>query len=422
MTHLDRLFAEMAKEEDRQLSVSHRRVLVRHRLVQARCPRLSSARTGWAIGAWATICGVTLVAGTLLWRGTVASHLTATLGDSKSPVAEGAWVNAPAMASLPLQFSDGSRVEVTPSSRVRLLELSQRGAQLALDSGRAGVDVVHRDDRRWELRAGPFVVHVTGTKFDLSWTPNDDRFELVMQEGQVELVGCGFGAGRQLVAGQRVLASCHDNRVEISYDRAAVPEPASSVLGSVSESNGSEMDDSPAARAIASPSSGLAVPKQPSATPIKVDWGALAKQGKYAEALEVVERSGFATESARMRLDELALLAETARHARKPAKARQALTLLRQRFPGSRQAGLAAFSIGVLEFDSWGAYSKAAGWFRTYLKEAPSGPLTREARGRLMEALSRSGSAESSRLASAYLRDYPAGPHAALAKRILATP
>ena len=69
------------------------------------------------------------------------------------------------------------------------------------------------------------------------------------------------------------------------------------------------------------------------------------------------------------------------------------------------------------------AYAKAADWFQIYLKERPGGPLTREARGRVMEATHRTGRrTEARNLALTYLLDYPAGPHAELARRIVSSP
>ena len=69
------------------------------------------------------------------------------------------------------------------------------------------------------------------------------------------------------------------------------------------------------------------------------------------------------------------------------------------------------------------AYSQAARSFRTYLKERPGGPMTREALGRLMEASQKEGDTASARAAAErYLRDYPSGPHAKLASRLVTAP
>ena len=89
----------------------------------------------------------------------------------------------------------------------------------------------------------------------------------------------------------------------------------------------------------------------------------------------------------------------------------------RARFPGTGFAANAAFSMGRVYFDQLDAYADAARSFATYANEQPAGPLLREALGRQMEALSRAGDrAGAARAAERYLRLYPNGPHAPLAR------
>jgi TolA-binding protein len=145
----------------------------------------------------------------------------------------------------------------------------------------------------------------------------------------------------------------------------------------------------------------------------------LADQGKYAEALAVANAAGFDSQCQHANAEELALIGDTARLAGDGGKAGRAFSILRRRFPGTARAAEAAFALGRLEFDGASSYGKAAEWFKTYLREQPNGRLAREARGRLMEALHRAGDERAARDAAVqYLRDFPSGPHAALAKDI----
>jgi TolA-binding protein len=140
----------------------------------------------------------------------------------------------------------------------------------------------------------------------------------------------------------------------------------------------------------------------------------------YPEAFAAAEAEGFEAECQRARASELTLLGDAARHAGKRDKAVQAFLLLRRRFAGTSEAALAAFALGRLEFDANGAYPRAAQWFRTYLAEQRGGALAREALGRLIESLHRAGDQTAAReLSVTYLRDYPAGPHAELASRLV---
>ena len=66
------------------------------------------------------------------------------------------------------------------------------------------------------------------------------------------------------------------------------------------------------------------------------------------------------------------------------------------------------------------AYADAQRWFEVYLHERPNAPLAREARGRLMEALVRTGErARAESLAEQYLGLHPDGPHAKLARQLV---
>lgn len=453
---LDGLFQAIAREQDRLLSTSPERAVARRRLLTAVTLAKSSQRSSMPWLAAAIACVAIGTSGVAFWNARSSRPLTAEFGASQTPVTAGAWLDAPAGSATPLRFSDGTQIELAPRGRLRLIALQPRGAHIAVESGRASVNVAHGEDRNWELRAGPFLVRVTGTRFDLDWEPNADSFELVLTEGQVELVGCGFGSGRKLVAGQRVHASCRENSVQIAYNPAvdsnrgradtvpsadagpsqAIPRDPSPREESACEAPANcealstrETAQQPPHAAVTPPnaaasnaaaSASNAAVSNAAASSIG-DWIALARQGKYADALRTVSRMGYSEQCARLRADELALLGDTARRAGDATKARSAYVQLRQRFAGNKQASLAAFHLGLLEFDNFGAYPKAASWFRTYLSENPTGPLTREARGRLMEAAYRMGSGEAPGLASSYLRDYPSGPHAQLARRIAST-
>jgi hypothetical protein len=431
MSQLEILLTKVAREQDELLAAGNGRELARLRLfnTQFREPR-STLAFGMRLAIAAGLTLITAV-GAYQWESHRVHRLTATMGQSAAPVVQGTWITASDSMPTPVQFSDGTRVEIAPRAQARMIELEPNRVQLALESGRADVHVVHHPTRDWQLRAGPFGVHVTGTRFNLSWYPNQDQFALELVEGQVELSGCGFGARRRLIAGQSVRASCRTNSVEIAYSdpRGAVSATAEAVLApgaiaSPPENAGAKAAESPRS-AKEAPRANLASraatathePSRPAAS--APDFLALASEGKYVEALAAVEQRGFSSECARLNVDALSQLAEAARHARKPSMAREALLTLRRRFPGSSQSALAAFSLGVLEFDQWGAFRNAIDWFSTYLTEAPAGALAREARGRIMEAAYRSGRADASELAAAYLRVYPEGPHAALARLIV---
>jgi ferric-dicitrate binding protein FerR (iron transport regulator) len=102
-----------------------------------------------------------------------------------------------------LTFSDGSRIVLGGGTRGRLvLPNRPSSAELVLDNGAAELDVVHRRNTRWDVKAGPFRVDVKGTQFRLSWSPGERRFRLEMLRGEVVVTGGTFPASLVLRTGK----------------------------------------------------------------------------------------------------------------------------------------------------------------------------------------------------------------------------
>lgn len=320
------------------------------------------------------------------------------------------WWSAPSDQPLPIEFSDGTTVALEPKTRARVLEVGQSGAHIVLESGASSIHVVPREASRWQVSAGPFLVQVVGTRFDLEWGADDDVFVLRLHEGKVNLSGCLFGKGRSVVAGETVRASCKTRQYEIATRKAS------------SAAAGASAAPPEAANAMPKAADHAQNEKQAANEPASQrapSWKQLAHAGKYKQALEAANDSGFETVLGDVSASDLALLGDAARYSAKPGQAIAAYEMLRTRFPGTSRAATAAYSLARTHFDQRGAYGEAARWFQQYLQEQPAGPLAREARGRLMESLERSGDrAGARRMAEAYLKRYPGGPHATVAKSL----
>ena len=145
------------------------------------------------------------------------------------PGHESAWISAPADHALPVRFSDGSRVDLQDGARARVTRLERTGAELSVEKGRVAVAVVPRPSNRWRIDLGPFAVEVKGTRFDVEWNPDTERFKLTMHEGRVVVRGCAIGT-RSFDAGDTLEVSCRDRRFHISSfggeeaSRDAMPE------------------------------------------------------------------------------------------------------------------------------------------------------------------------------------------------------
>jgi ferric-dicitrate binding protein FerR (iron transport regulator) len=426
MTRFDRLGEHIAQEQDALRATAGYQAEVRARLTALELPvDLPSARPqsswralGWAGSGVVVAAACVLVALSLRAPQVERPPLSLFIGASTEPVPAGRWIEAPAAGEVAIRFSDGSHIEVAERTRARVVDLNPTGADVLLESGLLHVQVRHQADSAWHISAGPFGVRVTGTRFDVRWKPEEDTFELSLREGQVEVTGCVFGQGYRMHAGQTVRASCRNERFDVSIGAVELAAETPSVdTASASVASAQIAPASPQPSAAASnDDSDRDSAKKP------VAWQALALAGRFADALAAAKTLGFEVECKRASVAELALLADLARYGRGVAEESRALHLLRERFPGTKRASLAAFGLGRLEFDNHGSHAEAAEWFRVYLKEQPKGALVREASGRLLEALQHAGRAGITReLAAQYLRDYPTGPHAELAHGLAAT-
>jgi hypothetical protein len=329
-----------------------------------------------------------------------AQPLTYTI-DGDAPVPGGYIHPVPAAAGQTLSFSDGTRVHLAPEARGRVVELGRQGGRIALEDGRAHVDVAHRPGAKWLFEAGPFLIHVQGTAFSLGWNGRDARFELQMESGVVSVTGPVSGGEIVLGAGQKLAIGLHDH---------APPQRAA-----------------PAAAAERAP--------PPSIQPVPADpfgagerwtpqpWGARLKEGRADLIVADARRMGLAKVLERGGSEDLAALASAARYQRDDALARRVLLTQRRRFPKSVRAGEASFLLGRLEDESGGGTDAALGWYDRYLAEAPNGAYVSEALGRKMMALQRSGrNLQASEIATDYLRRFPTGSYAHAARALLHSP
>jgi TolA-binding protein len=342
--------------------------------------------------------------------------LTFTVGTPGRPGVLGESVAAPERSGTSLRFSEGSRMALDPEARASVARLDATGAELVLETGRAHVDVVPRPENAWHVRTGPFVVAVTGTRFDLEWDAAHDHFSLELYEGKVTVSGCSFGAGQKLVAGQRAEAACK------AGTQSVAPLPASASAPSPRAPSTSESLPAPPATATPVLPAATDVRHAPNDSPGTTapnDWAPLARSGRYADAYALARSAGVPLECARRGADDVLLLGETARLTDHVDDARLAYQTVRRRFAGSAAAGQAAFNLGRLEARA-GNGAAAAGFFETYLREQPRGPLAQAALGRLLEARVGLGDTRAAReTAASYLERYPAGPHAEAARKVL---
>ena len=342
----------------------------------------------------------------------------------------GAWVAAPPRATSAVRFSDGSRLVLAPAARARVTAVDADGAEIHLERGALEASVVHRSHTRWAVRGGPFLVRVIGTRFTLAWDPAAERLDLTLHEGAVTLSGPVVGEARAVRAGERISitapipaapgASLQPGALQAPEGRLEVG-PLEGSTTALSPSSAIPGAPPPVTLPGAPPRP--AASEAPSAAPAAEEapgWRSLAEKARYKEALAAAEADGFDTLCAAAAARDLRRLGDVARLGGSPARAHQAFTTLRSRFPGSSEAAAAAFLLGRAAQDGRRDHGAAADWFTRYLGEAPGGEFAAQAAGRLVEARDALGDQAGARAAAErYLAAYPGGAHAAYARSVL---
>lgn len=443
---LVRAHAEREWEPDRRLAL-------RARLVDAASTRSSRRRrSSWSVALIAM--PLTLAAVLLVVHLFEPADLTVEV-DGR-PAARGLEIGVEAHQTL--RFSDGSQVQLLRPGATRLAATTPRGATVELLEGRAEVAVTPRTNASWRFAAGPYVVHVVGTRFELDWDSARGRLELAMQEGAVRVTGPQLGEGKwlrdrarlEVVAPDRSASSVASPSPAAAEERlepaVAAPKSGTDITSDTSEPvpstppPRSERSDarapkpsapasprSPQSRAAdpqrgaphsAEPAGGGALAPEPSPTPISL--AELARRGVYAQAIAEAERRGMQEVLDSGAASEVSAVADSARYTGHRELARRALLALRSRFPNTDPAASAAFRLGRLSEASDGALARH--WYERYLQEAPDGPLAAEAYGRRMLLLHRlGGGAAAPDAAREYLVRYPGGAHAHHARSIVAS-
>ena len=388
----------------------------------------------------------------------------------------------PAGQAMAAVFSDGSRIVVGESSHARIDSVDANGATVTLDDGHLDASVIHRPQTRWEVRAGDYRIHVTGTRFSTAWNRRDHALTVRLYEGSVVVTGPGIAAsGARVRTGHVLHATAHGATVAAAEPerRPATIQPQIVPIG---DTQAGEATADPASAGVAASASPEALDPSPASAPEAPApaAGSSPRVHRWLASRGVASRAAAPSApvaAAPMTAPAPALsaaqapapapameplpgahvpMATTWRALARRAQYHQALTLalaegfdrdcdqLRgddlvllgdvARLGGDiRHADQAyraalrrfpdldrpAFALGVMAFESRHDYRDAASWLSRYLHDHPNGPLATEAAGRLLEAWDLAGdTARAREAARSYLHDHPTGPHKALARRL----
>jgi ferric-dicitrate binding protein FerR (iron transport regulator) len=329
-----------------------------------------------------------------------------------------------------IDFSDGSRVEMSKGTTSQIEIAGNHAARTRLTAGDMEVSVHHAQDTDYRFLAGPYEVRVVGTKFHLSWQPRTGQFSVEMHEGRVRVLGPG-ALDRAVSAGEILnLSSSHQ---ALASQTAASPasEPAQPSANAATPRHAigarhavpSAADGASSARGSAIASAlgeNEAHSPQSLAKADAVPWSALVAKGRFAEVVSAAESFGTERALRERGSADLSALAHAANYTGRTALAVSAWTALRERFTGQKAARQSAFFIGRV-YDQQGRAAEALRWLNAYLSEASGDVYASEALGRKLAVVQKlQGPGPARAIAEDYLARFPKGAYAPTARALLA--
>jgi hypothetical protein len=317
-----------------------------------------------------------------------------------------------------IRFSDGSEIALDREARAQVSNVTPAGARIVLSNGRAHTFFVPKPHARWQVAAGPYVVQVTGTIFDVQWSGDSQAFDVWLEKGSVRVSGPLIGDGIAMTHGQHLLTRVKDNRILLDSQRAEVAEPTPGTAEPVPPAAGHGDATTGAAD---EQDEDAAPPSHISARlthPATKSWSRRMARGDFEAVVEAAERRGIESVLAHGSRAELSALADAARYTRRSRLAGRVLNAERQRFSETAEGREASFFLGNLAEDG-GDRSGAVSWYGRYLREDAAGTYAAQALGRKMLIESRRGSPSAGIDAEEYLHRFPSGSYADAARLIL---
>jgi TolA-binding protein len=321
-----------------------------------------------------------------------------------------------------IRFSDGTEIVLEGAARAQVRDVAAHGAGIVLVDGRAHTSFVPKPKARWQVLAGPYVVRVTGTIFDVAWSRDREQLDVWLRKGSVVVTGPMVEGGVAVTHDQHLSLRPSDRRIVL--ENGVAPPLAGSAPAAATESPPAPTPAPAPARdaapARAAPSSGERL--APATRPADGSWQRRLASGDFDAVIAGAERRGLREVLDRGSRGDLAALADAARYTRRGGLARRALLAQRARFPGSTEAREAEYFLGLLAEDE-GAWQDALQWYARYRREDPSGTYVAPALGRtLLLKARREGSPAARADAEEYLRRFPGGPYAPTARQIARAP
>jgi hypothetical protein len=375
---------------------------------------------------WAPLAGLVLVGFIVVAMGAFIARDRATVPVAAPVLSrieggkmlEGGYLSEFDGAGIKLFFDEGSTFVLSPGTRGRLRIAGVEGVRLGVEHGTASLLVVHHPGRRWSVEAGPFVVTVKGTDFSVSWDPADERFELELRRGRVNVSGPVVGDSLSLRTGQKLSVSLPKAETIITEgrtDKAGV----SATVPPVPLSSSAPPSRRPNDELAGDVSAGAPAPSASAKSTVERRWREALSKGAWDEILAAAAREGEGAALENASSEDLIALSDAARYRRRLDLSRAALLAQRRRFPSSPRSTDALFLLGRVDELRKNGRASALAHYDQYLQQAPKGTYAAEALGRKMILTKEStGGASALEIADEYLQRFPNGSYAGAARAL----
>lgn len=289
-------------------------------------------------------------------------------------------------------FGDGSEAFLAPGGRFGAVVERDDGIAIALEAGGARFAVTPGRRTPFRVEAGPVLVEVMGTRFEVVRLEAQARVTVetgkvrVRWEGGETMLGAG-DAGLYPPPPPETEPTDHDHEAAVGPSEA--PSASSSRVRQESERRNASMPGR---------------------------WRAAAREGDFEQAYALLSETGRA--EVRDEPGDLLLAADVARLTRHPKEAVAPLRRVLEAFASDPRAPLAAFTLGRVLLEDLGDPRSAAEAFATTRRLDTSTPLAENALAREVEAWFRAGESERARRAAEdFERLFPNGSRGRLVRR-----
>ncbi|MFL5306334.1 MAG: FecR domain-containing protein [Polyangia bacterium] len=324
-----------------------------------------------------------------------------------------------------IRFSDGTAIVLEEAARAQVRDVAAHGAGIVLVDGRAHTSFVPKPKARWQVLAGPYVVRVTGTIFDVAWSRDREQLDVWLKKGSVVVSGPLVEGGVAVGRDQHLSLRPTDHRIVLENGvavPAGAPAPVPPTAATAPAQHAGGALDGPEAPEQPEPIVRADRRDSPRDKSPDRSWGRRLAEGDFEAVIAGAERRGMSGVLAHGSPADLAALADAARYTRRADLARRALLAERARFAGSAEAREASYFLGVLAEDQ-GAWRDALSWYARYRRDDPAGTYAAPALGRTLVLEARQQGNDAAHAdAAEYLRRYPTGPYAPAARQIARVP